>query len=156
MGEGRVEVRDRTTNVGDHAVEAPLLYHVNLGWPLWDEGARVVSDGTDIVPRDRDAAAHEFGIAPAPATQPERVWEHVGATGAEIVNDEIGLRVTVESDLPRLWQWVDPAPGTYALGIEPSNCSVLGRAHDRAAGTLPVLEPGGERSTSVVIRAEIT
>jgi hypothetical protein len=68
----------------------------------------------------------------------------------------MGLRVTVEFDLPRLWQWVDPAPPVYALGLEPANCSVLGRAHDRAEGRLPVLEPGEERTTRVVIRAEVT
>jgi hypothetical protein len=33
-------------------------------------------------------------------------------------------------------------PGVYALGIEPANCSVLGRAHDRAEGTLPFLQRG--------------
>jgi Domain of unknown function (DUF4432) len=108
MAEGRVEVHDRTTNISDQSVEALLLYHVNLGWPLWDEGARLASDATNV-----------------------------------------------ESDLPRLWQWIDPAPGTYALGIEPANCSVLGRAHDRAEGTLPELEPGEERTTSIVIRAEV-
>jgi hypothetical protein len=155
MAEGRVEVHDRTTNISDQSVEALLLYHVNLGWPLWDEGARLASDATNVVPRDEDAAPHSWWVGPPPAAAPERVWQHVAATQAEVVNEDLGLRVTVESDLPRLWQWIDPAPGTYALGIEPANCSVLGRAHDRAEGTLPELEPGEERTTSVVIRAEV-
>ena len=44
--------------------------------------------------------------------------------------------------------------GVYALGIEPANCSVLGRAHDRAEGRLPFLQPGEKRSTRIAITAE--
>jgi hypothetical protein len=155
LGEGLVELTDRTVNVTEHSLEAPLLYHVNLGWPLWDEGARVETDAGEVVPRDADAEGHSWTDGPVLEEVPERVWEHVGASSARVVNDEVGLLVTVESDLPYLWQWVDPAPGVYALGIEPANCSVLGRAQARAEGRLPVLEPGGERTSGVVIRAEV-
>lgn len=155
VGSGRVELVDRTTNVSDRQLEAPLLYHVNLGWPLWDAGARVETDADEVQPRDEDAAPHDWSTAPPqPVPQPERVWEHVGATHAVVVNDQLGLRLTIESDLPRLWQWVDPAPGVYALGIEPANCSVLGRAHGRAEGRLPFLQPGEKRSTRIAITAE--
>lgn len=154
-GEGRVELVDRTRNDGGAALEAPLLYHVNLGWPLWDTGSTVEVDARETRPRDGDAAPHEWSRAPEPTEAPERVWEHLGASRATVANARLGLRVTVESTLPRLWQWVDPAPGMYALGIEPANCSVLGRAHDRAEGRLPVLAPGEERETSVVVTAEV-
>ena len=56
------------------------------------------------------------------------------------------------ASLPRFHQWVHPAPGIAALGLEPANCSVLGRAADRAAGRLPVLEPGEERVTRLEVR----
>jgi hypothetical protein len=49
-------------------------------------------------------------------------------------------------------QWVHPAPGIAALGLEPANCSVLGRAADRAAGRLPMLAPGAERTTRLEFR----
>jgi hypothetical protein len=155
VGSGRVEVVDRTTNLADRPLEAPLLYHVNLGWPLWDDGARVETDATEVQPRDEDAAPHDWSAAPPqPASLPERVWEHVGATRAIVGNDRLALRVTIESDLPRLWQWVDPAPRMYALAIEPANCSVLGRAYDRAEGRLPFLHPREERTTRIAITAE--
>ena len=155
VGAGRVEVADRTTNVAEYTLEAPVLYHVNLGWPLWDAEARVETDAVDVRPRDENAAPHDWSEAPnAPAPLPERVWEHVGATRAAVVNERLGLRLSVEFDLPRLWQWVDPAPGMYSLGIEPANCSVLGRAHDRAEGRLPFLDPGEERGTRIAITVE--
>ncbi|MGH3077065.1 MAG: DUF4432 family protein [Gaiellaceae bacterium] len=155
VGEGRLELVDRTENRAGHALEAPVLYHVNLGWPLWDAGARLESDAAEVVPRDAAASPHDWRDAPPePVDEPERVWEHVGATHARVTNEGLGVSVTITSDLPRLWQWVHPAPGMCALGVEPANCSVLGRAHDRAEGRLPMLEPGEERTTSVTIRAE--
>ena len=156
IGHGQVELVDRTLNVGGKTLDAPLLYHVNLGWPLWDSGARIETDAREVVPRDDATAPHDWGLAPEPAAVPERVWEHVGATGATLVNDELGVRLEIESSLPRLWQWVAPTPHFYALALEPANCSVLGRAHDRAAGQLPELGPGEERVTSIVIRVDLT
>jgi hypothetical protein len=156
VGAGRVELVDRTLNSAEVSLEAPLLYHVNLGWPLWDEGARVETNAEEVVPRDDDAAPHDWRPAPEPEAVPERVWEHVRATEAWVVNERLGLRVGISSTLPRLWQWVDPTPGYYVLAIEPANCSVLGRAHDRAVGRLPLLEPGEERTTTLVVTAELT
>jgi hypothetical protein len=155
VGAGRVELADRTSNIAGERREAPLLYHLNLGWPLWDEGARVEIDAAEVRARDEQAAPHDWSAAPPrPASMPERVWEHVGATRAAVVNERLGLRLELESNLPRLWQWVDPAPGVYALGLEPANCSVVGRAHDRADGTLPFLEPDEERTTRIAITVE--
>jgi hypothetical protein len=152
---GSVELVDRTTNVSDQRLEAPALYHVNFGWPFWNAGTAVATDADKVRPRDEDAAPHDWSAAPhEPASMPERVWEHVGATHASVVNEELGLGVELDFDLPRLWQWVDPAPGVYALGLEPANCSVLGRAHDRAEGRLPFLEPGAERTTRIAVTAE--
>jgi hypothetical protein len=149
---GSVELADRTTNISDARLEAPLLYHVNLGWPLWDAGARVETDAEEVRPRDADAAEHDPSAAPPePASLPERVWEHLGATGAGVRNDALGLAVELEFDLPRLWQWIDPAPGVYALGLEPANCSVRGRAHDREEGTLPLLDPDEGRTTRIAV-----
>ena len=157
LGKGRIELSDLTLNMGDETLEAPVLYHVNVGWPIWDSSARVSSDAEDIVPRDEASAPHHWSIAPPePVSELERVWEHVGASWAEVRNEELGLVLSVESSMPRLWQWVDPNPGMYVLGLEPANCSVLGRAHDRAEGRLPVLEPGEERRTSITINVEGT
>jgi hypothetical protein len=152
---GRVELTDRTTNVSARRLEAPVLYHVNFGWPFWDAGATVETDADEVRPRDDDAAPHDWSTAPPqPVSMQERVWEHVGATQASVVNEQVGVRIDLEFDLPRLWQWIDPAPGVYSLGLEPANCSVLGRANDRAEGTLPSLEPGQERHATIAVTAE--
>lgn len=137
----RLALDDVTTNVAAESLEAPLLYHCNF---VWDA---VEVDSDEVQPRDDAARA---GSPWERGTGPERVYEHRGATAATVVRD--GLRLTVRSNLPRLWQWIQPDWGV--LGIEPANCSVLGRAHDRGAGTLPVLAPGETRRTTLEITVE--
>jgi hypothetical protein len=146
-----------------------MLYHVNLGAPVWGPGARLeVPDRVDTVPRDDDAQAVLDDWPAAPAPEPdgrERVFEHLfdaAADGAtqrrvRVVNPGVGVAVTVAWDartMPRLHQWVHPRSGVYVLGVEPANCSVLGRAADREAGRLPVLAAGASRTTSLTITAE--
>jgi len=158
VGQGLVRVDDRVVNGSDWTAAAPLLYHVNIGVPLWDDDAYLETDAHEVVPRDAAAAA---GLAtwdepPAPGdVGAERVFEHVGASWARLTSPRLGVELTVRSSLPRLWQWVDPAIGTYALAIEPSNCSVLGRAHDIAAGRMPFLDPGEARTSWLTIGARL-
>jgi uncharacterized protein DUF4432 len=139
VDEAGVRIDDTTRNLGRLPEPAPILYHCNL---LWDT---VDIDSDEVLPRDDDARAGDWRVLGEPG--PERVYEHVGATRAVVTRG--AATITVRSSLPRLWQWIHPDYGV--LGIEPANCSVLGRAHDRAEGRLPVLEPGEERLTSLEV-----
>jgi hypothetical protein len=162
-GGGQVVLRDVVTNLGSKPVAAPVLYHVNIGAPLWAPGARLVISSAEVRPRDGAAAAalSEWDVAPEPRPGAvERVFEHVvepGADGwssARVVNDALGTELEVAWDagtLPRLHQWVHPARGVYVLGVEPANCSVLGRAADRAEGRLPMMAAGASRTTRLRI-----
>jgi len=142
VGDASVEVHDLVRNEGAEPEPAPLLYHVNLLWGAVDV------DSVEVLPRDDDARAGDWRELGPPG--PERVYEHVGATRAVVANG--AARVTVRSSLPRLWQWVHPSYGVVAF--EPANCSVLGRAHDRAEGRLPLLAPGEERESTLEIAVE--
>jgi hypothetical protein len=150
VGEGRITVRDVTRNLGPETEAAPILYHCNLGPPLWSEGARVEVDSSEAVARDEGTPPSWDTAPPFEPGAPERVYEHLGASHAAVVN--AGIRLGLRWDLPRLWQWVHPGYGV--LGLEPANCSVLGRAYDREAGRLPTLAPDEERVTSIEITAE--
>jgi hypothetical protein len=143
VDDARVRVDDVVRNIGPLEAAAPLLYHVNL---LWDS---IDVDSSEVVPRDEDARAGDWRSEGPPG--PERVYEHLGAS--RVVVGLGALRVTVRSDLPRLWQWIHPSFGV--LGVEPANCSVLGRGHDRAEGRLATLAPGASRSSSLEISVEV-
>lgn len=162
---GLVELTDVTTNLGSAPEPAPILYHVNLGAPLLDEGAILEIDSLEVLARDPDA---ERGLgswmAPGPSQEGavEMVFEHRvrGSSGwgrAALHNPSMGLALVLrwsQAGLPRFHQWLHLRPSVYVLGLEPSNCSVLGRAADREAGTLPLLEPGERRVTEVRITVE--
>jgi hypothetical protein len=160
-GRGLVQLEDVVTNRGHTTESAVQLYHVNLGPPLWAEGASLQIAARATRPRDADAAAFADAWPTAPALQPgapERVYEHDVPPGADGWSSAsvsgAGIELEVRWDaatMPRMWQWVHPSYGV--LGIEPANCSVLGIAHDRAEGRLPELAPGEERRTRLEIRA---
>lgn len=160
-GEGRLELVDVTRNRGREPEVAPLLYHVNLGAPVWSPGATLALDARRTIPRDAAAVEPwDRALDVVPGAR-ERVFEHEVGPGedgwcsATVDSPPTGLRFLVRweaAGLPRMHQWVHPAPGIAVLGLEPANCSVLGRAADRAAGRLPVLEPGVERVTRLEVR----
>jgi Domain of unknown function (DUF4432) len=157
-GRGLLRIDDRVVNGSEWTAAAPLLYHVNVGAPLWDADAFLETDAREVVPRDEDAATglDTWDVPPTPAAgAPERVFEHVGASWARVTSPRLGIELTVRSSLPRLWQWVHPAAGTNALAIEPANCSVLGRSHDIGAGQMPFLDPGEERTTWLAVEARV-
>jgi hypothetical protein len=158
-GAGRIEIEDVTTHLGTEPTPAPLLYHCNFGYPLWSPPARLEIPVVETVARDPEsrAALGSWHEPPEVVEAPERVLEHVVDDGwARLTNEEAGIVVEVRWDageLPRLNQWIDPNPGMAVLGIEPANCSTRGRGHDRAAGVLPMLEPGDRRVTRLHIEA---
>jgi hypothetical protein len=156
VGAGTLRIDDRVVNESEWTAAAPMLYHVNLGAPVWDDGSWIETDGDDVVPGDEGAAVAGWDEAPAPAEgATELVVEHHGATWARVTSPRAQLELTVHSSLPRLWQWVQPASGTYALALEPSNCSLLGREADIEAGRMPFLDPGESRHSwlSIEVRS---
>jgi len=53
--QGLVQLEDVVTNRGRETEPALQLYHVNLGPPLWAEGAELLLDARATHPRDEDA-----------------------------------------------------------------------------------------------------
>jgi hypothetical protein len=162
-----VEIHDEVENHGFAPAAFQLLYHINVGWPVVASTSRLYGPPADVVGRDERSAElqHEHDTFSAPTQGfPALVYEHrLHEAAAEratvsIVNPDfgptsgIGLSVTFHPrQLPRLWQWRMLAPGMYLTGIEPANCSIFGRAADRAASALPILEPGERRASVVTI-----
>ena len=82
----------------------------------------------------------------------EQVFHHLPKVGAdgrvmiELRNPtlNLGLRWTYQlGNLPSLFQWKMMGQGSYVLGVEPANCSIMhGRAAARASGDLPILVAG--------------
>jgi len=171
MGETVVHVEDEVVNQGFAPAALLILYHVNLGYPVVADGARLIGPPADLVGRDEAAQAiigDHASFSPPQDGVSEHVFEHrlrePGAARASIsvANPAYaptgGIAVTVTWDprqLPRLWQWRMLRSGMYVTGLEPANCGIAGRAAEREAGTLQELRPGEVRRFGVSIRVSL-
>jgi hypothetical protein len=171
MGETVVHVEDEVVNQGFAPAAVLILYHVNLGYPVVADGARLIGPPAEVVGRDERAqgAVADHGSFPPPEDGfAEYVYEHrlrdrdAAEASITLANPSFaptgGIAATVSFDprrLPRLWQWRMLGPGMYLTGLEPANCGLAGRAAEREAGTLPMLEPGEARRFGISVRASV-
>jgi hypothetical protein len=167
LGDARFRIHDVVMNEGFQTTPLMILYHINLGFPVIDDGAELIYSASESVPRD-EAAKAAFGergrfSAPSPGYK-EQVFFHdmnadsEGNVHAAIVSRKFaggkGLGVYIEyrkSELHRFIEWKMMGEGTYVVGMEPSNCLVQGRAKERERGTLQFIEPGETREFHVEI-----
>ena len=76
--------------------------------------------------------------------------------GAGLGSQPLSVKLAWVTDtLPMLVQWRMPGTGAHVLGIEPTNCGVLGRDQARAQGTLPMIEPGESRTFAITLTVEV-
>jgi len=169
LGEKRVFIDDVVTNEGHHTTPHMILYHINIGFPVVDAGAELITSPAEVRPRDGVAAkgldrCRRFeGPTPEYA---EQVFYHdmspdaAGFACAALVNPDFnggqGAGVYVKyrkAELPYFIEWKQMGEGDYVVGMEPANCLVQGRDVDRAAGRLQFLEPGEDRQYHLEIGA---
>lgn len=159
VGSDEIRLSDRVVNRGFYNTPHMFCYHINLGHPVLEEGARYLAPIRDVV---WAAHAEEYrtqgvGYRTLPAPQMgfhEQVWQHEMGTDAAgqvpvaLVNDRLGLgfMVTTRKDqFPCMYEWQNLQAGQYALGIEPSSNHVLGNGAARERGELIRLKHGEER-----------
>lgn len=148
-GTGHLEVVDTVTNQTPRPVVAPLLYHLNLGYPFLDAESRTRLVGL----ASQDGFTASMG---PPADVPDEVVLHLvdastARPRAEVSSPGLGLTIAVEWDagqLPLAYTWRRRAPGCYVHAIEPG----LARLEQDPRRPWPVLEPGESRTTGFAVR----
>lgn len=155
-------VEDRVENQGFSPAPHMFLQHINLGFPLVDETARLDLPAHTTQPRDEDA---RLGLAQCcEFSKPlhgyrEQVFYHdlqpdaEGLVEVRLVNPAFsagrGLGIALryaKADYPIFVEWKMMGEGLYVVGLEPANCHVGGRCQEREMGSLPVLAPGESRN----------
>ena len=162
VGESRLAIHDEVVNVGHDRTPHMLLYHVNVGWPVVDDGAELLVPATAVEPRG-DYPVDGYRELGAPAAGfVEQVFEHelsaeAGATvPVAVVNPllDIGAYEVFRLDqLPHHFVWRMLGEGTYVVGIEPSTNRTAGRLDARERGELIELAPGERRSYDLELGA---
>ena len=138
---GKNEITFQDTIENQAFREEPLcfLYHCNFGYPFLTEDTQIWIPSLTCQPRDEDASLGLDSwnhMSPPQDQAPEQVFLHTcacdkeGNTFAAAVRRDLNLAVCLRWNLkqiPYLVQWKSPASGDYALALEPTNASFLGR-----------------------------
>jgi hypothetical protein len=176
VGTNAIRLQDRVTNLGFYATPHMYCYHINVGYPVLDEGARYVAPIAETIWAAHAGDAYRrqgVGYRTLTGPQPrfhEQVWQHEmaadpqGVVSVGIVNDALGLGFAVETskrEFPCMFEWQNLQAGQYALGIEPSTNHVRGAAFARERGEVIKLDHGESRDYGTTLRildgaAEIT
>ena len=173
LGQPTIAITDQVTNRGDTTVPHHWLYHINLGYPLLDAGARFVYRGkaeywelpeppatppTDTAlsrmklvspPLKEHAGAGERGMV-VEVEPDRRGMAHVG-----LINRKLKLGVEIAytaGNLPRVANWQHYGPrGSYVSGIEPFHGSLLGLEDDPFPQANTFLKPGQTEAYELTI-----
>lgn len=162
VGESRLRVHDVVANVGHDLTPHMLLYHVNAGFPVVDEGSELLVAARCAHPRgDHPVEGYATMTAPA-AGFVEQVFEHElggepdGSVPAAVVNRSLGIglyQVFDRAQLPHHFVWRTLGEGTYVVGMEPCTNRTAGRLDARSRGELIQLAAGETRAYDLELGA---
>ncbi len=171
LGVPEIHLKDEVTNCGDTPVDHSWLYHINLGYPLLDKGAKLVYRGKaaalPFMPKAMSAAklnrfkritgakadhagsGEDCVFVDPPADRKGQV--HVGLVNTK---RRIGLELIYsKKQLPRFTNWQHFGPdGSYVTGLEPFYGALLGKDNDHSPLALTSLRPGQIRKYELTLR----
>ena len=126
VGGNSVTIEDTLVNEGYKDEEYCLLYHINVGYPMLDNGAKIIADVESYTPRTAWAKQNEATMydmnAPMPNQEETCYFLNLKKPEITLVNEKIGKEFTVSyagDTLPHFVEWKSMASGDYALGLEP-------------------------------------
>lgn len=127
VGSDTLEIEDTLENQGTRDEEYCLLYHVNVGYPMLDEGAELCDDAEEVIPRTPWAAEGLSGRSKmgAPVSNEEErcYFLRLQTPRVTLKNPKTGKAFTLswtKETLPYFVEWKSMAAGDYALGLEPA------------------------------------
>ncbi|MBE6602061.1 MAG: DUF4432 family protein [Ruminococcaceae bacterium] len=134
IGGESVTLTDTLINEGYRDENYCLLYHINVGYPMLDEGARVIADVVKCEPRtpwsaQNAATVYDVG-APVAGEEETCYFMTLKKPQISLVNEKLGKTLTVlysGDTLPHFVEWKSMASGDYALGFEPCTTELDGR-----------------------------
>ena len=153
-----VTVQDTLTNQSPNDEEIMMIYHCNFGYPLLSEKLQLIlPEERETIPRTpfaKEGLGRECTFETPVLNEEERVYFHKMKKdfSAKLKNPELDVEVLFSwsgETLPVLGHWRNMTYGDYVLGLEPSNCYIMGRKEERENGSLVVLK-GFESVTNTV------
>ena len=163
LGKAAIRIHDEIVNKGNTDVPHMILYHCNFGWPLADEGADIIWNGSWESPGENKndkifRKGNGFRKCPAPLKAHNGTGEEVafidikpneeGICTCGLHNTRLDMAVAMKfrkDQLPWLTNWQHWGEGEYVTGIEPGTNPPIGQAKARQQNTLIHLATGEKR-----------
>lgn len=127
MGSESITLQDTLVNEGYREENYCLLYHINVGYPMLDVGAKINARVKNYMPRSafaKNKADKMFEISNAVPNQEEMCYFlQLEEPSIGIVNENLKKKLSISysaDTLPYFVEWKSMASGDYALGFEPS------------------------------------
>lgn len=152
---------DTITNHGFGNRQFVYALHLNYGYPLLEEGTKIILDSLETVPREAHAAKYVDTWRQVEAPQypyPERCYFHKvqkdknGMAEYTIFNEKRSIGVNIQydgNDLPFFCQWKMLGKGEYVMGMEPMNTFMDGPKAGQEGCPAPILKPGESKTYEV-------
>lgn len=152
---------DTITNHGFGNRQFVYALHLNYGYPLLEEGTKIILDSLETVPREAHAAKYADTWRQVEAPQypyPERCYFHKvqkdqnGMAEYTIFNEKRNIGVNIQYDgnnLPFFCQWKMLGKGEYVMGMEPMNTFMDGPKAGQEGCSAPILKPGESKTYEV-------
>lgn len=126
IGSETLTLEDTLLNEGFADEPYALLYHINVGYPMLNEGARLVAqvdrcDARTDWARQNEATRGEMSSA-VPNQEETCYFLKLRSPRVALVNEALGKQLIVSysgDTLPHFVEWKSMASGDYALGLEP-------------------------------------
>ena len=163
LGSPVIRVEDEVINAGNESTPHMLLYHLNFGWPLIDEGTRLLWTG-DCKSRGGAMDNQIFGEGKDFITCKPPLKEHSGTGEAcgfvnvnadkngkvhcGVHNERLGLALAIrfrKDQMPWLTNWQHWGTKEYVTALEPGTHPPIGQSSARKENSLIFLEPGESR-----------
>ena len=119
-------VEDTLCNEGYANEDYCLLYHINVGYPMLDDGAKITADVEEVAPRNdwsRKNQSTMYEMNDSIACEEECCYFlKLKTPTISLANERVGKKLTVsysQDTLPHFVEWKSMASGDYALGFEP-------------------------------------
>lgn len=131
IGSDTVTIEDTLINKGYATEDYCILYHINIGYPMLDEGAKIKADIADFYTRTawaQEKASEMFDVTPPVPCEDETCYFlNMNKPEISLVNPKLGKTFTVrysKDTLPAFIEWHSMASGDYALGFEPASTTL--------------------------------
>jgi hypothetical protein len=169
FGSGAMSITDTVTNLGDNPVEHEMLYHINYGETILEEGSRFIAPYKKVVPRDprsTEGGVDTYNVyGPSQIGFVEQAYLHQLA-GTESEQETLVMLQNADAtqatvlrysldDFPCFTLWKNPAgkKDGYVTGLEPATNFPNSRRFERQQGRVISLQGGESRTTVMKIEA---